>query len=227
MVETWIIQDLMKSGLTIDDFPVIPLVSDEQLSNYLGFTSIGDAKIIDVGGYFIAYANVDHYHRLKLKEEVGDCKYLSPSKEIGNGNHPFILLSVLKVAKDFNPDKPLIFTEGEKKAACGVKHGFNVIGISGVWCFKDNENDFLSEFDELNFKFRKCFICFDSDITEKHHVRHAELRLAVELINRGGIPISLRLPNESDSSKNGLDDFLIRYGKEKFEELLNKAEEGI
>ena len=79
----------------------------------------------------------------------------------------------------------------------------------------------------MNFKFRKCFICFDSDITEKHHVRHAELRLAVELINRGAIPISLRLPNEADRSKNGLDDFLIRYGKEKFEELLTKAEEGI
>lgn len=222
-LDKWIIKDLEKSGLTLEDFPVIPLKNEEQLKHYLGFTTMDGVRIIDVEGYFIPYPNVEGFFRLKLRNPIGDCRYLSPKKERGLGNHPYILQQVFEVAKDFKPDKPLIFTEGEKKTVCGVKHGFNVIGISGVWCFKDSESDFLQELNELNSKYRKCYINFDSDIVHKHNVRHAELRLAVEFINRGGVPLSVRLPNKPNDEKNGLDDFLVRYGKEQFQELLEKA----
>ena len=219
----WIIDDLAKSGLTLEDFPVILLQDDAKLFSILGFTEFEDRKILEVGGYFIPYPNVPGFSRLKLKESIGKCKYLSPRKERCLGNHPFIPSQIQAIVKEFNPDRPLILTEGEKKAACGVKQGFNVIGLPGIWCFKDSDNDFLPGLEELNLRYRKCFICFDSDITDKHSVRHAELRLAVELINRDAIPILLRLPTEQDVSKNGLDDFLVKSGRGKFEELLKKT----
>lgn len=72
MTPQWMIDDLAKSGLTFEDFPVVPLESEEQLKRYLGFTNIGNVPIIDVGGYFIPYPNVQNYLRLKLRREIID-----------------------------------------------------------------------------------------------------------------------------------------------------------
>jgi len=130
----------------------------------------------------------------------------------------------MKDLMDFKPDTPIIITEGEKKAACAVKHGFAAIGLPGVRMFKDSENEFLPELEGISFEYRKVYIVFDSDIITKHHVRHAELRLAVELINRGAAEVlAARLPNEPDGAKNGLDDYIVRHGKEAFEERLEEA----
>jgi hypothetical protein len=200
----WIIDDLAKSGLILDVFPVEPLRSEAELRERLGFTAIKDKsgnwiKIIDIGGYWIPYPNVQGYYRLKLRQEIIDSeghkiKYLSPMKEKGLGNHAYILPEVMKIASTYSPDKPLFIAEGEKKAVKATLEGFPTIGLSGVSCYKDQDNDFLPELDGLIFKHRKCYIGFDSDITEKHNVRHAELRLAVEISNRDGIPFSIRFP---------------------------------
>jgi len=215
-------EDLAKSGLTPEDIKIEPLESVNQLFEHLGFSKLGDIGLLGVGGYFIEYPNDPKYKRLKLRKPIEDCKYLSPSKTKGFGNKAYILESVREICKDYKPDKPIIFTEGEKKTACAVKNGFPTIGLSGVWNFKDSENDFLPELEELNFKHRKCFICFDSDIDDKTLIKQAELRLAALITNRGGIPFSVRLPNYSDK-KVGLDDFIVKHGKEKFDKLLSKA----
>src|SRR5690606_27133930 len=76
---------------------------------------------------------------------------------------------------------------------------------------------------ELNLKYRRCYIVFDSDITDKHNVRLAEIQLAVELINRQAEALSIRLPNEDNGVKNGLDDFLVRHGREAFQDLIQGA----
>jgi len=230
----WIREDLEKSGLTNEDFNIEPLKSESELKERLGFTSIQDntgnwVKIIDVGGYWIPYPNRPVYYRLKLKYPIetdnGKVKYLSPKKEMGFGNHAYILPEVEKICRPYNPDKPIFFTEGEKKAAKATIEGFPCIGLSGIWCFKDKENDFLPELDELNLKHRKCYICFDSDITHKFQVRRAELRITVELMNRGAQVFAIRLPNEENGEKNGLDDYLVRHGRNDFIALLKKSEE--
>jgi putative DNA primase/helicase len=125
-------------------------------------------------------------------------KYLSPQKQLGKGNHIYLLPQVQEIAKNYKPDSPLLLTEGEKKAAKTTLEGFPCIGLSGVWNFKDSENDLLVELADLNLRNRKCYICFDSDISHKFQVRHAEIRLAVVIMNRGGIPLSVRLPNGSN-----------------------------
>lgn len=216
----WIKKDLEKSGLDEKYFPIIPLESEGQLENIIGFKRFKNQSIIEAEGYFIPYPLQKGYLRLKLRHPIEGVKYLSPK---GSVNYPYILEEVFEIAKDFKPDTPIIFTEGEKKAAKAVKEGFMTIGLPGVWNFKSSENNFLPQLEKLNLKYRKCFIAFDSDITYKHSVKQAELRLAVNLINRRANPLSVRLPQEKDGLKNGIDDFLVTYGKEKFQNLLSRT----
>lgn len=85
-LDNWSIEDLASSGLTPDDFSIEPLKTEVELEEHLGFTALADhngnlIKIIDIGGYWIPYTNVPGYYRLKLKEKIGDAKYLSAQKE--------------------------------------------------------------------------------------------------------------------------------------------------
>ena len=225
----WILKDLAKSGLIPENFQFKPLTSEDELMDRLGFHKIAGLELIKIGGYLIPYPNVEDSYRTKLKHPIETdnvrVKYLSPKKEMGFGNHAYILPEVEKICRTYNPDKPIFFTEGEKKAVKATSEGFPCIGLSGVWCFKDKENDFLPELDELNLKHRKCYICFDSDITHKFQVRRAELRKTVELMNRGAQVFAIRLPNEENGEKNGLDDYLVRHGRDDFIALLKKSEE--
>ena len=216
----WIIEDLARSGLTPETFPVTPLKSKDELMRRLGFSKMGEGSIFEIGGYWIEYPNTEGFYRLKLKEPISDVKYLSPK---GAGNHPYIPTPVHQEAKDYKPDTHIFITEGEKKAAKATLSGFPCIGLSGVFNFTDSESGFLSELKELNFKHRAVYIVFDSDIVGKVLVRQAELRLAVELMNREAKVWAVRLPGEKDDEKNGLDDYLVRHGKEKFDKLLSKA----
>ena len=167
-IDDWIKEDLAKSGLDINTFPIIPLKSEEQLKKILGFSTIGNQSILAVGGYFIPYPLQEGFCRIKLRNPIGDAKYLSPK---GSHNYPYITKEVYDAAKDYNPEIPIIFTEGEKKTAKAVKEGFKAIGFAGVWCFKNSDDDFLPQLDNLNLKYRKCFIAFDSDIVNKHNVK--------------------------------------------------------
>lgn len=220
IINDWIRKDLEKSGLDIDDFPVVPLKNEEQLEKILGFTAIGNTSILNVGGYFIPYPLQEGYFRLKLRHPIGDIKYLSPK---GSPNYPYITKEVNEIAKEHMPDHTIIFTEGEKKTAKALKEGFITIGLPGVWSFKSSDNDFLPQLESLNLKYRKCFIAFDSDIIGKHGVRHAELRLAVNLLNRGALPRSVRFPEKQNGDKTGLDDYLVANGKDEFRKLMDKA----
>ncbi len=55
-------------------------------------------------------------------------------------------------------------------------------------------------------------LSFDSDITARPQVQAALYARALYLKKQGNQPMLLLLPNESDGSKNGLDDFRVRHG---------------
>jgi len=224
----WMVLDLRNSGLSPEEFKIELLKDERELKERLGFTTFPGIPLISVSGYWIKYPKVEGYHRLKLKNEIktenGTVRYLSPKKEMGFGTQAYILPEVEKIGRQYNPDKPIFFVEGEKKCVKATLEGYPCIGLSGVWCFKDSDNDFLSELDKLLWKNRKVFIVFDSDISQKYSVKQAELRLSIELLNRGANVLSIRLPNEPDGRKNGLDDFIVRHGAESFRELIKKAQ---
>jgi hypothetical protein len=224
---TWMQKDLQKSGLSNENFTIESFIREAELKERLGFTSISGTSITTVGGYWIPYLNAPGYYRLKLRSPIttkkGTIKYLSPKKEMGFGNKPYILPQVKKLLESYNPDKPVFITEGEKKAAKATLEGFPCVGLSGVWNFKDSENEFLPELDECIWKDRSVYIVFDSDISDKHSVKQAEIRLAINLLNRGAIVLSVRLPNEENGDKNGLDDYLVRYESDEFRKLVDNA----
>jgi len=231
-IPEWIKSDLQKSGLSPENFHIEVPKDVNELRERLGRCTITDNSgnriwLIEHGCYWIPYPNHPNYYRLKLKSPIktkkGTVKYLSPKKEMGFGNIPYILPEVKKILETYNPDKQIFITEGEKKAAKATLEGFPCIGLSGVWIFKDSENDFLPELNGYIWKDRSVYIVFDSDISKKHGVKQPEIRLSIKLINRVANVLSVRLPNEEDGSKNGLDDYLVRYGNQEFHDLVDKA----
>jgi P4 family phage/plasmid primase-like protien len=56
------------------------------------------------------------------------------------------------------------------------------------------------------------YLGYDSDVTGRPQVQAALYARALYLKQQGNQPMLLLLPNESDGSKNGLDDFLVRHG---------------
>lgn len=213
----WIIEDLAKSGLAPDDIEVGELKSNVQLSNNLSRTHFQGESLLKIGGYFIVYPRHDCYRRLKLKTLIGKVKYISPNN---GGNKLYIPKQIYDDIYSYKPDNPIFITEGEKKSACGTKYGFPTIGLAGVYCYLDKEGE-IEDFKSLNLSSRKVYLVFDNDIDKKTQVKQAELRLAVHVINKGGKPFSVRLPNSDE--KIALDDYLVEYGAENFKDLVNKA----
>lgn len=118
---------------------------------------------------------------------------------------------------------PILIVEGEKKALAATLQGFVTIGLGGVHNFY-NAGAFLAELERIGWKGRHVYICFDSDAARNPQIQAAEAKLATELsMHRGAALYLVRLPNLADGAKQGVDDFLLHEGPEKFDELLQKA----
>jgi len=194
-------------------------LSEVQLQKYLGRKHFNGESLIDVGGYFIEFPNCSNYQRLKLKTPIGKVKYIAPDN---SGNHLYMPKLIIEDATSYKPDSPIFITEGEKKSACGTKYGFPAIGLAGVYGYLDKVGE-IEDFKSLNLSSRKVYIVFDNDISKKTQVKQAELRLAVHVINKDGEPFSVRLPNSDE--KIGLDDYLVKYGSEEFQKLVEQAKD--
>jgi len=216
-MDNWIIKDLEKSGISMEDIDVEAVESEAQLIKYLGRAHFNGESLLDNGGYFIKYLGIPDYVRLKLKTPIGKVKYIAPD---GSNNRLYIPSVISEMVKNYDPDNPISFTEGEKKAACATKNGFPTVGIPGVFGFQDKEG-VTEDFNSINLKNRKCNITYDSDISQKTGVRQAELRLADNISNKGGKPLSVRFPQSEE--KVGLDDFIVKNGADEFRKLVENA----
>lgn len=162
-------------------------------------------------------------------------KYESP---IGGGIHLFHPPGTCPKLQD--TAIPLLFTEGEKKAAKADQEGFACVGLGGVWSWlkpresgpdgrKIGKYELHSEFDAIALDGREVFIVFDSDLAEKSEVQRAESAFGQRLIERGAIVRLVRLPSGPPGSngkpaKVGLDDYLMSHSAESFRELLKSAQ---
>ena len=147
-------------------------------------------------------------------------KYLSPK---GKGNR--IYFSPLLDREAMASDKPIFITEGEKCADSANHHGFPTVGLSGVCSWKDKAHpQGLPELREIKLHpRRKVYLVFDSDISTNEHVENAAQALAKHLATPGPDSCQvfiLQLPCELDGSKNGIDDFLARYGSDALKRLV-------
>ena len=123
------INDLKASGLIPSDLKIRPLGEGERHVVSLP---------TNVQGYVIPYFDINGkaipFYRVKSFDT--EARYKQPT---GTANHIYFPpgFSAL-VADDFKKAvcKAIIITEGEKKAACAVKHGFPAVAVSGVYSWK-------------------------------------------------------------------------------------------
>jgi putative DNA primase/helicase len=166
-----------------------------------------------------------------LTDKDGDpIKFLSP---VGGTNQPYIPAGVGPALPD--PTIPLILTEGEVKALAATQAGFPAIGLIGVYGGqkarpkgpdgrKTGPRELIPGLAAVAWKGRKVFISFDSDAVTNRNVKLAEYHLAAMLQAAGADVRIVRLPAEPDGGKNGLDDYLVRYGADDFRRLVEGAQ---
>lgn len=115
--------------------------------------------------------------------------------------------------------EPIIITEGAKKAGSLLSNDYCAVSIPGVaTCRKKGR---LHQNLELFAKVgRRFYLCFDNDILYKEPVQKALIGLARELSANGSKVCIIQLP-EGDAK--GVDDYLVAYGRDNFQSLLDNA----
>ncbi len=165
------------------------------------------------------------YYNKRIKNYT-DSKYIKPKGETSRLFRP-LDLSVDAVKNDY-----LIITEGEKKSIKAVQEGFNCVALAGVWGWKqkteETDEDFISadiipDLVELDLRNKVIYLCYDNDMWSKEEVKNALYHFCLYLLyEKGAIVKIIKLPKSNE--KLGLDDYLIKYGKEEFQKLLDNAE---
>lgn len=124
-----------------------------------------------------------------------------------------------------NPLYDLTITEGEFKAAKAGIHGHHVIAIGGITMTRATKRgiDHLPDFDRIECVRRTLHICFDSDIIKNPDISTAANDLAGRIKDRGAFPFIMTVPPDGDK-KMGLDNHLIKYGAESFEQLKENSQ---
>jgi hypothetical protein len=122
-------------------------------------------------------------------------------------------LDVPPAARPFigNPDRPLLITEGVKKADSAVSRGLCCIALLGVWNWRGTNADggttVLADWESIALENRTVYIVFDSDVMQKPAVYQALVRLKGFLESRRALVRVIYLEPKLDGSKVGLDDF--------------------
>lgn len=149
-------------------------------------------------------------------------RYDQPASELPQLYAPNLLPKGKGWAKIFaDPAIPIVFTEGELKAACATKHGVPTLALGGVWNFKSKKNGLrrLPFFEDINWKGRTIFIIFDSDAATNPQVMQAQYKFAEETFALGAVPLVVSLPQEGDK-KVGIDDYIVANGAVAFKDML-------
>ena len=222
LIEEKLEQELIDSGIPVHNQKFLNYrnVSREEAFQLVGMRLSGWVVLYkDIHGQ--PYLNNgEPFYRLKpdTGQLTGDkpAKYLS-SKDSGCRPYfsPFLETNQIKEVRD------LIITEGEKKTDSLTLHGFPTIGIAGVDCWRDRRsNGMLPELEQIKWRGRNVFILFDSDVVTKDPVKRALKALSSVLNEKGANVRVTTLPCNLDGTKNGADDFLVKYGKEALSHLL-------
>lgn len=125
MIHTEIVEDLAKSGLVVPDMNVRELGPAE-----VSHVKLSRVPNVACAGYVIPY--YDMYGELlpfyRARAFGQEPKY---KQAPGEQNHIYFPPNLWRLLKKRTTDF-VIITEGEKKAACAVKHGIPAIGLTGV-----------------------------------------------------------------------------------------------
>src|SRR5258708_5087522 len=192
-----------------------------------------DLKALPGAGFVIPYFNlqgklIDFYRYRYLEEPKRTgfdaitkhkaSRYIQPAGAKPRAYFPPLIdwVDLLK-----SKDPWFVITEGELKAACAAKKNVPCLGLGGVWNFKTPEQLMIKDLADLPWENANVFIVFDSDAATNGQVVMAENALAKELIARKALVHIVRIPPSEDGKKVGLDDYIVKHGIDKFNELLD------
>jgi hypothetical protein len=146
---------------------------------------------------------------LELLTDKKPVRYVQPS-----GSPVEIYLPPTVDWKNLPQDSAIIITEGELKAACAVEYGYAAVAVGGVYSFRKKESDLILHDDilALGMEGRTVYIIYDSDARYNTDVVRAENRLAECILQSGGVPYVVRLPELEPGKKCGIDDYLVGGG---------------
>ena len=137
--------------------------------------------------------------------------------EIPSGARPTLDVAPLTRDQIGDPNKPLIITEGAKKADAAASRGLCALNLNGVWAWRGKNAQggltALPDWENIAFKGTKprwVLLCFDSDVSQKAGVEAALRRLYPFLEARGARVSVVYLPDGPNGEKTGLDDFFAR-----------------
>lgn len=120
-----------------------------------------------------------------------------------------------------HPELPIVFTEGAKKAACLLSHGWIAISISGVWAGQEGKGAKLHPtISPFIVPGRPVYLAFDADILTKESVS-AALRQLGRLIKKERAEVFVTLWH-LDQGK-GVDDLIVGEGAHAFEQAFDEA----
>lgn len=217
------LEDIARSGLTAKD------AKDLKLTPLTAENILETTEFVSDGGYSIPYYTIagkpTGFFRIRILDGTSTgfkkrvMKYYQPAKTLPELYIPRLpVVSWSATARDTTTR--VYITEGEKKAACAVKHGLPTLGLGGVWSWKSKKKNvpLLDGFRDFEWKEREVVIVFDNDIHTNENIALALNALAKELYGLGARVMSTKLPY-NHKEKVGLDDYLMKYGLEEFLEL--------
>jgi hypothetical protein len=124
-----------------------------------------------------------------------------------------------------DPGYGLIITEGETRALTGARNDLAVVSLTGVDCWhRKGEKELHPDLAAVEWRGRLVYVVADSDMAHKPQVQHAFDGLAAVLKQRGADVYHMRLPSSPEGAKQGLDDFLSRWGVDAFHALRQSPE---
>lgn len=210
------LEDLKKSGLTDGTIEALGFYAagEQEVMSLLGRArSVGPALVIPYP------AACPPHRRVKPDDpplQWGKrAKYLAPK---GAGSRAYIPPQTREAIG--KPRKPILITEGEKKAAKADQEGFPCIGIGGVWSFLQGGR-LIADLASIDWRRRRVYLVYDSDMRHNRHIRRAALALAWELTGRGALAFVVTLPDGPTGEKVGLDDYLVANGERALHGLLS------
>tara|TARA_B100000315_G_C14448789_1_gene528107 strand:- start:169 stop:789 length:621 start_codon:yes stop_codon:yes gene_type:complete len=195
--------DLKKSGLSDETIEQagIRSIAPGQINKMIGF-SIPDLS----SAYQIPYGN--GFSRIKAFYEKGKEFYADGKRKPrylqkkDSGNRLYFPDKARAVLKDVSIS--LYLAEGEKKALKACQSGLPCIALSGLWSWKNkNEDKLITDFDLIVLKNREIFVIPDNDwqepdrMGERKNLKDAVMELSYRLLDRGAKVFIVLLPQEA------------------------------
>jgi len=146
-------------------------------------------------------------------------KYLSPP---GRANMLYLIPGVDPAALT-NETRPIILTEGEKKALSldGLGQDYLAVGLGGVWNFQGvigkapgpagdrrDVKGIISDIERITWRQRKVIIVFDRNVQENGSVAAARWTLTKALRKRHATVYWFEWPADTPADVNGVDDLI-------------------